>query len=39
MYSPDIDYNIKAVFLIWYEMKLNSIKEKLDEITSIVIGE
>ena len=38
MYSPDIDNNIKTVFLIWYEMKLNSIKEELHERTSIVIG-
>ena len=37
MFSTDIDINIKCVFLIWYEMELASIKEELDEITSIVL--
>ena len=37
MFSTDIDINIKCVFLTWYEMKLASIKEELDEITSIVL--
>ena len=37
MFSTDIDNNIKYVFLTWYEMKLASTKEELDEITSIVL--
>ena len=36
-YNPDLDNNIKSVFLIWYQMKLTSLKEELDEITAIVI--
>ena len=39
MFSQDIDNNTKCVFLVWYEMKLASIKEELDEITSTVIEE
>ena len=38
IYSPYLDNSIKSVFLVWYEMKLASIKG-LDEITSIVIGD
>ena len=37
IYNPDLDNNIKSVFLIWYQMKLTSLKEQLDEITAIVI--
>ena len=37
IYNPDLDNNIKSVFLIWYQMKLTSLKEELDEITAIVI--
>ena len=37
IYNPDLDNNIKSVFLIWYQMKLASLKEELDEITAIVI--
>ena len=37
MFSTDVDNNIKCVFLTWHEMKLANIKEKLDEITSIVL--
>ena len=37
MFSTDIDNNFKCVFLTRYEMKLASIKEELDEITSIVL--
>ena len=37
IYNPDLDNNIKSVFLIWYQMKLTSLKEELDEITTIVI--
>ena len=39
MFSQDIDNNTKGTFLVWYEMKLASIKEELDEITSTVIEE
>ena len=39
MYSPDVDMNIKCVFLAWYQMKLNIFGEKLDRISAIVIGE
>ena len=39
MYSPDVDMNIKCVFLTWYQMKLNIFGEKLDRISAIVIGE
>ena len=39
MYNPEIDTNIKSVFLAWYQMKLAVLKEELDQITSIVIGE
>ena len=35
--NPDIDGNIKCVFLAWYQMKLASIKDELDEISSVVI--
>ena len=38
MYNPDIDNNTKCVFLAWYQVKLSSIKEELDEITHIVNG-
>ena len=37
IYNPDLDNTIKSVFLIWYQMKLTSLKEELDEITAIVI--
>ena len=37
IYNPDLDNNIKSVFLIWYQMKLTSLKEEVDEITAIVI--
>ena len=37
IYNPDLDNNIKSVFVIWYQMKLTSLKEELDEITAIVI--
>ena len=37
IYNPDLDNNIKSVFLIWYQMKLTSLKEERDEITAIVI--
>ena len=37
IYNPDLDNTIKSVFLIWYQMKLTSLKEQLDEITAIVI--
>ena len=37
IYNPDLDNNIKSAFLIWYQMKLTSLKEELDEITAIVI--
>ena len=37
MYNPDIDNKTKCVFLAWYQMKLASIKEELDEISSIVV--
>ena len=39
MFSQDIDNNTKGAFLVWYEMKLASIKEELDEITSTVSEE
>ena len=39
MYSPDVNTNIKCVFLGWYQMKLNIFAEKLDRISAIVIGE
>ena len=39
MYSPDVDTNIKCVFLAWYQMKLNIFAEELDRISAIVIGE
>ena len=32
MYSPDVDTNIKCVFLAWYQMKLNIFAEVLDQI-------
>ena len=37
LYNPDIDGNTKCVFLAWYQMKLASIKDELDEISSVVI--
>ena len=37
MYNPDIDNNTNCVFFVWHQMKLPSIKEELDEISSIVI--
>ena len=39
MYSPDVDTNIKCVFLAWYQMKLNIFAEELDQISAMVIGE
>ena len=39
MCNPEIDTNIKSVFLAWYQMKLAVLKEELDQITSIVMGE
>ena len=39
IYSPDVDTNIKCVFLTWYQIKLNIFSEELDRISAIVIGE
>ena len=39
MCNPEIGTNIKSVFLAWYQMKLAVLKEELDQITSIVMGE
>ena len=39
MYNPEVDTNIKCVFLAWYQLKLAVLKEELDQITAIVIGE
>ena len=38
IYNPDLDNNIKSVFLIWYQMKLTSLKEELDEIKQLLIS-
>ena len=39
MHSPDVDTNIKCVFLAWYQMKLNIFAEVLDQISAAAIGE
>ena len=39
MYNPEVDTNIKCVFLAWYQLRLAVLKEELDQITTIVIGE
>ena len=39
IYNPEIDTNIKCVLIAWYQMKLAVLKEELDQITSIVMGE
>ena len=39
MYNPDIDRNIKCVFLAWFQMKVNIFAEEIDQISAIVIGE
>ena len=39
MYNPGVDTNIKCVFLAWYQLRLAVLKEELDQITAIVIGE
>ena len=39
MYNPEVDTNIKCVFLAWYQLRLAVLKEELDQITAIVIGE
>ena len=32
MYNPEVDTNIKCVFLAWYQMRLVVLKEELDQI-------
>ena len=39
MYNPEVDTNINVVFLAWYQMRLNVLKEELDQITAVVMGE
>ena len=39
MYNPELDTNINIVFHSWYQMRLNVLKEELDQITAVVMGE
>ena len=39
MYNPEADTNINIVFLAWYQMRHNVLKEELDQITAVVMGE
>ena len=36
MYNPEVDTNIKCVFLAWYQMRLVVLKEELDQITILL---
>ena len=39
MYNPDIDRNIKYVFVTWFQMRVSIFAEEIDQISAVVIGE
>ena len=39
MYNPDIDRNIKCVFVAWFQMRVSIFAEEIDQISAVVIGE
>ena len=39
MNNPEVDTNIKCVFLAWYQMRLAVLKEELHQITTVAMGE